>query len=64
MWEFIVSGQVPGSAIQITFDLWLKAMGLLLASVIALKLIAAILRHRRVVKLMLDTPQVTETSAS
>ena len=29
MWEFIVSGYIPGTSIQVTFETWLYAMAIL-----------------------------------
>lgn len=37
MWDFIVSGRLPGTAIQITFEQWLAVMaGLLLFVLVAM----------------------------
>lgn len=63
LWEFIVSGRVPGSTIEVTFELWLRVMAIVAASVVAIRLIAW-LNRRRMVKSLIDAPQLSETAAS
>jgi hypothetical protein len=63
LWLFIVSGRLPGTAIQITFEMWLKFVAMLLATYIAAKLITAILHRKRAIRLGVDTQQTADPSA-
>lgn len=50
MWEFIVSGRLPGTAIQVTFENWLYAMAGLVVCVMLYRALQRRLFSRLLVK--------------